>query len=164
VKMFEYAVDAFVIAHFLEDSYPSPTVLPRWEACMWRAGDQSRLRRFVLWRNCSTVAVTAIPTAALIIVACVAIGEVTKAANEVTKPVGEVTKAANEVTKSVGEVTKPVATVDEPDRKDTKFPWALFVIGALLASAYLSAAALIFYWFSTFRDLVTRVPQPPASH
>ena len=77
-KIMEYGLHARAISRFLAEKYPSPAVLAEWENCMWGDGTHSAPARMAWLRNELTVAVTVVPTAALIFLSGIVLAEITE--------------------------------------------------------------------------------------
>jgi hypothetical protein len=75
-KMLEYGLHARAISRFIASNVPDPSVLGRWESCLWGdKGTSDEVLALVRSRSLMTVVVTAIPTLVLMVLSLLVVGE-----------------------------------------------------------------------------------------
>lgn len=68
-KMLEYGLHARAISHFIAVHYAEHPLVAEWEQCLWGDKGNAATARLVRLRSFTTVAVTALPTFGLILLA-----------------------------------------------------------------------------------------------
>jgi len=68
-KILEYGLHARAISRFLSGIVPAGSMARRWEMCLWGQEGDARVMELVRLRSATTLIVTAVPTAALIVLA-----------------------------------------------------------------------------------------------
>jgi len=74
VKILEYGLHARAISRFIELQFVDSPVTSAWEAALWRGGANPQIAALTRWRSVATVVVTVVPTAILVVLAAVVIG------------------------------------------------------------------------------------------
>jgi len=78
-KILEYGLHARSISQFIKVNFPDPPILAKWESSLWGDEGDQQVINLVRLRSLTTVIVTAAPTAILILLSGLVIGEITKA-------------------------------------------------------------------------------------
>lgn len=75
-KILEYGLHARAISRFIRANFPEPSILARWEASLWGDEGEQEITELVRVRRLTTVVVTVAPTAVLIVLSGLVIGEI----------------------------------------------------------------------------------------